>query len=267
MKNVYVYSTKFSEGAKNLARALGSKRLRLERSKFRGKLEKVVVNWGASTLPREVEKCSIVNRPDSVKTASNKATFFELLTREELAHLAPTYTRNRREAEGWFDRRGSKVVCRTLLRASGGAGIIISKSAAELVDAPLYVKYVRKKSEYRVHIGPWVDRGGLEPFRTKVFDVQKKVARRGCEPDDWLVRNYAAGFIYQRENIAPPPTVFTSAMDAFNTTGLHFGAVDVIWSEKRQRAYVLEVNTGPGLQGQTIHSYEQMIRDYVEEMR
>jgi D-alanine-D-alanine ligase-like ATP-grasp enzyme len=42
---------------------------------------------------------------------------------------------------------------------------------------------------------------------------------------------------------------------------LDFGAVDVIWNEKQQRAYVLEVNTAPGLEGQTVDDYARGIKE------
>ena len=254
MKNVYIYSTNHSEGAKNLASALGIRRIRRQGSNLVGQPRKVVVNWGASTLPSTVEGCSIVNRPAAVKCASNKASFLTLLSREELGDLAPPYTRDRRDANNLFSTRNSKVVCRTLLNASGGDGIVIANNRTELVDAPLYVKYIRKTSEYRVHLM----REGL------VFDVQKKVARRGHEPETFLIRNHEAGFIYQRQGIAPPPAVLDVATRAFNVTGLDFGAVDVIWTEAHQRAYVLEINTAPGLEGVTIERYAQMIREIVE---
>ncbi len=254
MRNLYVYSSNHSEGAKNLASALGARRVKRQGSNLVGSPRKTVVNWGASTLPHNVEMCSIVNRPAAVKCASDKAAFFELLSRKELGNLAPPYTRDREEAENLFDTRDARVVCRTLLKASGGDGIVIANNRTELVAAPLYVKYIRKMSEYRVHLM----REGL------VFDVQKKVVRSGHEPVSFLIRNHDAGFIYQRQGLATPPTVLDVATQAFNATGLDFGAVDVVWSARKERAYVLEVNTAPGLEGRTIELYAQMIREIVE---
>jgi glutathione synthase/RimK-type ligase-like ATP-grasp enzyme len=42
--------------------------------------------------------------------------------------------------------------------------------------------------------------------------------------------------------------------------GLDFGGVDVIWNERRQMAYVLEVNTACGLEGQTVNDYAEAFR-------
>jgi D-alanine-D-alanine ligase-like ATP-grasp enzyme len=49
--------------------------------------------------------------------------------------------------------------------------------------------------------------------------------------------------------------------------GLDFGAADVLFNARRNQAYVLEVNTAPGLEGQTVNDYaeafKEMIRDAV----
>jgi D-alanine-D-alanine ligase-like ATP-grasp enzyme len=44
---------------------------------------------------------------------------------------------------------------------------------------------------------------------------------------------------------------------------LDFGAVDVIWNEKEDKYYVLEVNTACGLEGTTLDKYVEQFRRYV----
>jgi D-alanine-D-alanine ligase-like ATP-grasp enzyme len=36
---------------------------------------------------------------------------------------------------------------------------------------------------------------------------------------------------------------------------LHFSAVDVVYNDREKKAYVLEINTAPGVEGQTIQVY------------
>ena len=38
---------------------------------------------------------------------------------------------------------------------------------------------------------------------------------------------------------------------------LQFGAVDIIWNEKENKCYVLEINTAPGLVGTTLTKYTE----------
>jgi D-alanine-D-alanine ligase-like ATP-grasp enzyme len=86
--------------------------------------------------------------------------------------------------------------------------------------------------------------------------VQQKRRRLDVENPNWQVRNHANGFIYARENVNPPQCVIDAAKIVFNKcTELDFGAVDVIYNAKQDRAYVLEINSAPGLEGQTLQDY------------
>jgi glutathione synthase/RimK-type ligase-like ATP-grasp enzyme len=136
------------------------------------------------------------------------------------------------------------VVCRTVLSGHSGAGIYIADTRDDLVHAPLYVKYVKKKEEYRIHVA-----GG------EVISVQRKAKRVGVTPTCYQVRNLANGFVYVRDSIEPPVQCLESAVKVVQALELTFGAVDVIWNQHYQRAFVLEVNTAPGLEGRTVTDY------------
>ena len=45
--------------------------------------------------------------------------------------------------------------------------------------------------------------------------------------------------------------------------GLDFGAVDVIYNGHSNRAYVLEINTAPGLTGTTLDNYAAALRNLI----
>ena len=253
---------KFSQGAKKLAEELGCRCIKHEDSRFRGLRSPWVVNWGYSgpTLPW-MERVRLLNAPEAVQRVANKLTFFEDMNDE----LIPLFSHIVENAQIMIER-GHKVVCRTLLNASGGRGIVIASTVDELVDAPLYVQYIPKKAEYRVHIirdriaNPHPDRHFY-----RVFDCQKKVKKQGEEPLNWQIRSHDNGFIFQREGIdLCPHKVYAVAINAISLTDLDFGAVDVIYNERQDRAYVLEINTAPGLEGQTVQSYARAIREYIE---
>lgn len=244
---MYIYShNPKSIGAKRLAEALTAKRIKHEGSKFQGRPNRLVINWGASNLPPIVHPSPIINHPQSVAQASDKLQFFSLLQGEE---ITPEWTTDIEEAKD-FLRSGRRVICRRLLRASGGRGIVIADHEHELVEAPLYVIYKKKKEEYRVHV-----------FRGNVIDVQKKVRRVSHANPNWAIRNHDNGFVYVRYNIDPPTQVFDAALAAMARTTLDFGAVDVIYNAHYRRAYVLEVNTAPGLEGSTVNSYREAFRN------
>ena len=68
-----------SEGAAELAQALGIRRIRHENSRYAGNANRHVINWGSSRdLPEAVARSNIVNRPERVAAVSNKKRFFEL---------------------------------------------------------------------------------------------------------------------------------------------------------------------------------------------
>jgi len=238
-----------SRSARALADALGGKVLRLENSTFTAKPDDVVVNWGNSKTDRE----GLVNRGYDIKGASNKLTFFQMLGRKD-PDIIPKFWLHR----GDIPAKAYPVVCRTVLEGHSGAGIVIADSPEELVPAQLYVKYVKKQDEYRVHIGR--GRGSHAAYTT--IAVQKKARRRETPESEvnWRVRNHGNGFVFIRNGFVTPDAVIEVARRALDASTLDFGAVDVIYNRSKDRAYVLEINTAPGMEGQTVEDYAEFFR-------
>lgn len=168
----------------------------------------------------------------------------------------PDYTTDRYTAMKWLIE-GHTVVERHILNGNSGAGIRLVEPGGEeeIEKAPLYVKYIPKKQEYRVHVC-----GG------QAVDIQRKARRHDVDDADinWKIRNHDNGFIFARnEDGVVPPDVINQAVRAVNSLGLAFGAVDVIFNDKKQEAYVLEVNTAPGLSGATLEGYLARFRAYI----
>lgn len=242
MNGVYIWSySNASRSSRVLAEALGIRRLRHTRSTAR---PRVVINWG-----RGIEHARIVNGPRAVERAINKHAAFKTLRDHGVA--IPDFTTDRLEAEQWL--ADSRVVCRATVTGHEGQGITIHEQGP-LPDVPLYVKYIPKKKEFRVHV-----------CNNKVFDIQQKVLRRGTIDPSFEVRNTANGFIFQRQGIIVPSSVSVEAIGAIRALGLDFGAVDVIWNESQDKAYALEVNTAPGLEGSSVANYARVIRELIQE--
>lgn len=243
-----------SRSAKALAEALGGKVLKLENSKFKPKESDVVINWGNAgvnhgSFPQFFEASfEFLNFSTVVKRASNKLRFFEAMKDED---LTPKFWTNKDD----IPDEAYPIVCRTVLAGHSGAGIVIANNREELVDAPLYTQYVKKKDEYRIHVGRTSD--GIE-----VISVQRK-ARRLDTPDEevnWQVRNHSNGFVYVREGVTPPPSVIDAAKRTLEVIGLDFGAVDLGYNHHTGRATVYEVNTAPGLEGETVNDYANFFK-------
>lgn len=247
---MYIYPyMKGSKSVRALSKALGIQQIKRERSRFRGGPNKTVINWGCIMLPEEALVCRVINHPIEVHRATNKLTFFQLIEDEGLEELLPPWTSDKAVAQAWIGDKGV-VVCRTTLAGHSGDGIVIAERVEDVVNAPLYTMYIPKKDEYRVHM-----------VNGKVVDVARKARRKDHDEPDWKVRSWRNGFVFVREDCNPQNCVLNVAIDAFRVTGLAFGAVDVIYNKKADRAYVLEVNTAPGLEGQTIQTYANALKE------
>lgn len=161
----------------------------------------------------------------------------------------PKFTTNKEEAPSLIESKTGRIVARKLLNSSSGKGLTIHEKDAQLPDVPLYVQYVPKKKEFRVHV-----------LDGRVIDVAEKRKRKGHEGDrDTQVRNLANGYVFCRDGIEEPATLRDLALKAVAAIGRTQGAVDIIWNEKNASCYVLEVNSNPGMEGTTLDKYTAAI--------
>lgn len=247
--SVKMYVDRPSDGAIALAKALDIKRLRVENSRWRARENDVVINWGSSNCP--VFPCLVLNHPDAVHLCTNKLEFFKQLEHSDVRCVP--FTTQQEVAVDWLTE-GHSVVARTKLNASGGDGIVLIDDPLQaFVKAPLYTRYVKKKDEYRVH---YTKKNGT-------FLIQRKAMKKEFEGEvNHRIRNLAGGYIYSRNDIVPPDDVLVQADRLRAALSLDFGAIDLIYNEKKKEAYVLEVNTAPGLEGSTVDDYCQALKNY-----
>lgn len=250
----YIYPYKLgSASAKALAAALDTIRIRSD-GKFKPDAGKLVVNWGNSSKPQwNANKSPWLNYPHCVDIATNKSETFGAFSQAQVPCV--DWTISQKQATKWVEE-GSMVLCRTSLGGHSGKGIVIAKQVAEIVPAPLYTKYKKKAQEFRVHV-----------FQDKVIDVQEKRRENGAKEKEnynQYIRSHQNGWVFCREGIEEPPQLRSVAFAAINALGLDFGGVDIIYNKAENQCYALEVNTAPGIEGQTISSYQQAIENYVQ---
>jgi glutathione synthase/RimK-type ligase-like ATP-grasp enzyme len=226
-----------SRSASALAAALRGKVLRKEGSSFVPRSGDVIINWGDGQCPHQ----SCLNSASAIRQASNKREAFAVLASAGVPIPAFATTKGAVDWEGL-------TVCRHKLTGHSGEGIELAEVDA-LPSCPLYVQYVPKQDEYRVHV-----------IGQSIITIQRKARDTNNPNPNWKVRNHANGFIFVRNGVEAPKAVLDAAVNAVQALGLDFGATDVIWNAKQQRAYVLEVNTAPGLEGQTINDYADGFR-------
>lgn len=223
-------------------------RVRRNSTRYQRRATDKIVAWGPTLPSPHVDQAQEAAK----KIASNKLLSFRKFSEHNISH--PDWTIDPVVAAEWR-YAGHVVVARHLLTSHSGNGIELLQPLAEnepgvTPNAKLYVKYKKKKHEYRVHV-----------FQSTVIDVTQKKRRQGFEGRDNQIRNHQNGWIYARENIHEPEGLRQLALDACAAIGLWSGAgaVDIIWNEYENRCYVLEINSAPGIQGTTCKKYSAKI--------
>ncbi len=163
----------------------------------------------------------------------------------EAGVACPKHCRN---PDGVGDFTFKRVVARTLTNSSEGRGIVVFPKGETPPPAPLYVEYIPKKKEFRVHV-----------WNNEVFHVVEKRKKRGVDEREAYVRNTANGYVFCQQDVVEPDDLRPVALAAVRSLGRTQGAVDVIWNEKQNKCFALEVNSRPGMEGTTVDKYADAI--------
>ena len=242
-KSVRALAKKLKEELNNKPKVL---RVRKDSTTYKQRKTHYMIRWGGTN-----------------SVATNKLDFFKTITKwnsdnqnyPNMSINIPDWTEDVEVAKSWE----SMVVCRKLLRSHSGRGIVLYEHGGDtdIPNAPLYVKYKKKRHEYRVHVFKEKDNSYT------VIDVTQKKKRKDFDGEtDTKIRNHKNGWVYCRENITEPDDLRAQAILAATAINLSFGAVDLIWNEKENKSYVLEINTAPGIEGTTLQKYtDTFIKD------
>lgn len=243
-----IYPYKIGSGsAKSLSQNLDTKRVR-RNGKYKYKNNHLIMNWGSSFKPiwaNLAPNLQVLNHWDKIAISHNKLTALQKLKENKVNTVE--FTTDIQVAKGWIND-DFVVMCRTQLTNHSGYGIVIATNEKELVPCPLFTKYV-KGGEFRIH----VFKHGNDYV---VFDAQQKKQRKDFEGKiSPFIRSHHRGYVFTRENIEIPDIVKTEAINSLKALGLDFGGVDIKYNKYNKQAYVLEVNSSVGLEGQTLKNY------------
>lgn len=219
----------------------------------------------ATSIPIITGKHTI-NRQNNVylywgRSISNKLEAIKLA--QTIGLNTPSYYLSKAQAKQYLKLyETSTIFCRTLLNAHSGKGIVIATKPEEVVDAPLYTVYVKKKAEFRVHF-----------FMGQPFDIQIK--RKKTDKPHSLIRSNKNGYVFCRDIEAPLKEKLDNYLkineSSFNTllktTQIgDFCAVDLIYNEFHDQFCFLEVNATPGLENTTLENYKNIISKWQEKV-
>lgn len=229
--------------------------------KYRPATDDFIINWGNSHEPNwaseinRVPGVRVLNHWDNVALAINKKKAFPIFKAAGVSSVR--FTTSPEVVKDWLEDH-HVVFARTKVKSMLGQGIVIMKNPEDLVEAPLYTRFIPNCSEYRIHVA-----------NGKVIDRQQK--RRmvtgewaNKEPDPF-VRAEANGWTFARKDVHMPKVVEEEAIKALRALELDFGGCDVLYSKKDDKAFILEVNTAPGIvENYGLEAYTQAFKERKE---
>lgn len=224
-----------------------------EGSRYRSRVGDIVVNYGNRRYNDSFfGGATVLNSVVALNRAANKVTAFQTL--EAAGVSTVEYSIRAAQASEW--NLDSVVYERAILNGHSGEGITVRLPGEGITPAPLYTRGIQgPRREWRVHV-----------FEGVITYVQKKIRRNGYrELESYRedIRNHHTGWVYSNAfTEAPPDQVLIQAHKAVSALGLNFGAVDLI--SKGANAWILEVNTAPGLTGTTLETYTHNIVEFVK---
>ena len=181
----------------------------------------------------------------------DKFTQYQFFKEKELPH--PEWTDDYHVAEEW-QSAGHTVVCREQVKGAKGSGVFICAPGDDLVDAKIYVKYQKKKREFRVNI-----------FKNKFVNIREKKRKAGATGDTkvWSPHN---GYItaHVQTPVKDLQLVKDLAEKASLVSESDFVGVDIIYNQFFDKYYVLEVNSGPAIEGSSVDDFAAAIEEWYE---
>lgn len=167
----------------------------------------------------------------------------------------PFFTESKEEAVDYMVAKDVPILCRLFLKGQEGRGIAIANNVNELVDAPVYVAYQEKTTEYRVNI-----------FRGYLINVREKLKKRNfVAPEDHepRIRNVANGYVYCIPKVAVPMEILATARKGALVTDSDIVGVDIAYNNNTKEHFLLEVNSAPSLEGITVDEMaDAIIKEY-----
>jgi hypothetical protein len=238
----WVYPYGFSNSALDLVEGLNGRLIKRKGSRYVNKPTHTVINWGSARRPDVLRGVNVLNDFDAVRIATSKLATFAALTRAKVPHVEVTTSLG--EARAWNARH--KVLGRDLDHGSQGRGITVYQPGELNKEHKFYTKYYRKERELRIHV-----------FQGRVIFEQEKLKKNGADNADKYVRSHDRGWCFAFHHLVDKPvpqTVRDLAVQAVQSLGLDFGAVDVGWNN-RNGPRVFEVNTAPGIEETSLKAY------------
>jgi glutathione synthase/RimK-type ligase-like ATP-grasp enzyme len=266
-----MYNPKSSPSAKALALAIKENTADLlvirgtTKSKFLKRRQfDYVINVGNSQKHEFSKDTVVINNPSKIATSANKklarmrfkarkisAPLLWLAAKDIPSPEFPVVGRTtyHMKAKGFW-------LCKTPREAK----------QAERSGATHFIKFIKNTREFRAHVFAT----GLNPASRDDYIIGKLSEKKGSEvAKSTVIKNHDNGYKFVAPSKNAPlvlEKVRNLSREVIHKFGLHYGAVDVVYSLDTEKAYVLEINTTPCLtddNSTTIDTYVDKFIDLI----
>jgi len=291
-KSVYIwYSPATDKTGKNLAAALKAQH---GSEKPKDKDIGLVIGWGTKVNEKVLLNAkTILNHPNSITANRNKLGALQIML-DKKVNVAPFITADKISDIG---KKKSGVMLPLIGREKyhqGGKGFwncpTMSQVTAAINDGAQYFQnLIEIKDEYRLHVFcdnviyavkkvKRTEKEMQEAFVKQELERQKSLAEKNKDPfdiktaelimrrqaaqiakngADMIIRSNRLGWKFSR--VHHPEALGKEAIKAVRAVGLDFGAVDCC-VDVNDKAWIIEVNSGPGLEESTFEAWVQAFK-------
>ena len=262
----------------------------------------IIIGWGAKTdAAVRLDNATILNHPDKIRNNRNKMSTLTSLYGNRATKPAISAFCGADEVIAAMDRRRSDIKLPLVGRTNfhqGGKGFwtCLNKQHVERAihdGAQYFQNYIDIKDEYRLHVafGQVIyavkkvenptDAGWIAQRKEKVLDYAQKnnqnldestmnyvlsLLVKEAELPDRIVRSNKRGWKFSGVTLNNVSDALKAmAIKSVEVTGLDFGAVDCAIGLDNN-PYLIEINSGPGLQGTALQKYVEAFRAKINEI-
>lgn len=155
-------------------------------------------------------------------------------------------------AQGWLSS-GYTVMARNKIKGQTGSGVVVVKPDTKTClpeDVKVFTKYISHKREFRINL-----------FKHKLVNVREKKKLKGFIGGDFHIRNIANGYTTAKCS-SYPQQIVELAEKASLCSESDFIGVDIGYNELKDFAFVIEVNSGPSIEGGSVQDFVKAIKTY-----